>query len=159
MQSHLKTHGDKSGVLQHNNNSSSLSAMVTPSSVAAGPASSQLTNQPFNAQLHNSDDAIINKQGISAKLDRFKHQNRTNGKSISSASSQFVKNSSEKTIIQKRHYCDICHKRFATEGVIRQHLCSRQSNVSFIRNNEGSLILKANSLSSQLLSNESNLNK
>lgn len=42
----------------------------------------------------------------------------------------------------KRHYCELCHKRFATEGVIRQHQCMRQSNAFLERTIDGALILK-----------------
>ncbi|RNA19841.1 zinc finger protein 384-like [Brachionus plicatilis] len=42
----------------------------------------------------------------------------------------------------KRHYCEFCHKRFATEGVIRQHQCMRQSNAYLERTDDGALILK-----------------
>ena len=44
----------------------------------------------------------------------------------------------------KRHFCELCNKRFATEGVITKHRYSHQQNEALlVRNADGSLIIKA----------------
>lgn len=43
----------------------------------------------------------------------------------------------------KRHFCELCNKRFATEGVITKHLYSHQQNEALlIRNADGTLVIK-----------------
>lgn len=55
----------------------------------------------------------------------------------------------------KRHYCELCHKRFATEGVITKHIYSHPQNEAIIlRNSEGSLVIKA--INSNMTSNSNN---
>ena len=52
----------------------------------------------------------------------------------------------------KRHFCELCNKRFATEGVITKHLYSHQQNEALlIRNADGTLVIK-------YINNPSNLN-
>lgn len=44
----------------------------------------------------------------------------------------------------KRHYCELCRKRFATEGVITKHIYTHQANEALlVRNVDGSLVIKA----------------
>ena len=44
----------------------------------------------------------------------------------------------------KRHLCELCQKRFATEGVITKHRYSHlQSEALLVRNADGTLVIKA----------------
>ena len=42
----------------------------------------------------------------------------------------------------KRHFCEICNKRFATEGAITKHIYNHQNEAFLVRNSEGSLVIK-----------------
>lgn len=44
----------------------------------------------------------------------------------------------------KRHFCELCQKRFATEGVITKHRYSHAQNEALlVRNADGTLVIKA----------------
>lgn len=44
----------------------------------------------------------------------------------------------------KRHFCELCNKRFATEGVITKHRYSHAQNEALlVRNADGTLVIKA----------------
>ena len=143
LQSHLKTHGEKASASSQTVN---LGPSLHSTSTSATAVAAALVAATGQSQSVNYNDPNFHKQN--SKLDRTKNQNKMNFDKLNN--SKLLKNSVEKGCKNKRHYCELCQKRFATEGVIRQHLCSKQQNISFLRNNEGSLILKALSSNSNL---------
>jgi hypothetical protein len=133
------------------------SAMAVAAALVAASGQTQFSSGPsLNTQYIASSESGFNKQNTNHKSERSKNQNKSTSDKLNN--SVLSKNSPDKIIAHKRHYCELCHKRFATEGVIRQHQpCSKQNNASFLRNNEGSLILKIINSNLTISSNTTNL--
>jgi hypothetical protein len=123
LQSHLKTHGNQASQSAYNDmaNLSDLNQHVNINTNS---------NNQLKKAFNNREELVVN---VVTKNEK-NNNNTNNANNTSKTPSNNKKN--------KRHYCELCTKRFATEGVIRSHACSKQPNTSLVRNSEGSLVLK-----------------
>ena len=131
LQSHLRTHGDNR----------SLSALSAAHNIVNNSAQQQ-TSILATFKCNKCQAVYSNKDDLQIHI-VSKHNEQTN---------QTSKNNKSQN---KRHYCELCHKRFATEGVITKHIYSHPQNEAIIlRNSEGSLVIKA--INSNMTSNSNN---
>jgi uncharacterized Zn-finger protein len=151
LQSHLKTHGG-------NQSSSSLLAAGTTSAVVANsnPAAAATTSSAFPHQLGPMLSAAATANNKCSKCLKIFASKEELLAHVTNKRSRCFQNAtaSASDPQNKRHYCELCHKRFATEGVITKHIYTHQQNEALlIRNVDGSLVIKS------LVNNASTLNK
>jgi uncharacterized Zn-finger protein len=144
LQSHLRTHGITTPVNPNPNvNSSQVSNSNPNQTNNQSTAGSSSSNSSLASAAHPANASKCTKcyKAFATKEELQMHVLNKHGGKMSSQENSKKNNSNNNG--NKKHHCEICHKRFATEGVIRQHLCARQPNIAFVRNNEGGLVLKA----------------
>lgn len=155
LQSHLRTHGiNTSDTPNTVSNSSSNQQQIIQ---GLNPAAAVLAVAAAAANLTNSSGTVLKcskcNKSFASRDELLAHMATRHGdlsmtlatttSSNTTTSVKSSRGSGSSGGANKRHYCEICRKRFATEGVIRSHVCSRQPNAALVRNAEGSLIIKA----------------
>jgi len=153
LQSHLKTHGDNRSIAAlsaaheniNNNNTSNNNTNVNNNGTSIHSFKCNKCHNVYSnkeeLQIHISSKHNDNHHHQSNMMNDSNNNNNNNNKS--------------KTSQNKRHFCELCHKRFATEGVISKHIQQShpQNEAVLVRNLDGSLMIKA------INSNNNNINK
>ena len=140
LQSHIRTHG--SGAV-----SAHLTTITNPTTTTAAPQS------PVSTAISDAIAAVAGGQTTTTssnnKCTKCWKQFSSKDELAAHMSTRHAGKAARNQL--KRHFCEICHKRFATEGVIRTHVCSKLPNAVLVRNSEGSLVMRSSSALPQLI--------
>ncbi len=94
----------------------------------------QLSNLKSHIRTHGSTTA-------GQQNENFKSDSTVNSDAINGTTTKKTHKSGN---IEKRHYCELCNKFFATEGVITKHIYHHSQNEALlVRNQDGSLRIKS----------------
>jgi hypothetical protein len=131
LQSHLKTHGDNR-------------------SIAALSAAHENINNNNNNHVNNNNNNGTSIHSFKCNKCNNSYSNKEEllihiASKHTEQSSNMMNDNKSKTSQNKRHFCELCHKRFATEGVISKHIQQShpQNEAVLVRNLDGTLMIKA----------------